>query len=100
MSVWLDMYKEQAGDLLVVALELLGLVAARILTLPRAVEQAIGRREGGLVQGVVAGRELAIVAGTAGESRGEGKHILAEDVGVDIISAHEAHLVVKAVQSF
>jgi len=73
-------------------------VVARILTLPRAVEQAIGRREGGLVQGVVAGRELPIVAGAAGKSRGESEHLLAKDVGVDIISAHETHLVIQAVK--
>lgn len=67
------------SDLLIVALELLGLVVAAGLAFPRAVEQSIGSRGGVLVEGVVPGR-FALAAGAAG-SVGSGECEVIVDKG-------------------
>ena len=68
--------------LLIVALELLGLVVARWVTLPRAMEKAVRSSLGGFVQVVVPG-SLAVAAVAHGGRKG---HTIRKESGVQILS--------------
>lgn len=76
-------------NLLVVALELFSLVVAGRVTLPGAVEEAIGLGYGILVQGMIPGRRLTVATGTTSECRGQ-ERIVHEVSAIGILGADKS----------
>ena len=78
-------------SLLVVALKLLRLVAAAGLALPGAVVQPVGTRNGRLVEGVIPGLTIAVLA-PQGERSGERKIVHGLLVHVHLIEVLGHHV--------